>query len=1693
MKKTITILVFLFISEGILIAQVGEMLTRIQSDSFNYFTVIKRIDSLITNTQKIDSLDSDGIKSYRRWRWFWDDRINTRNGSQNDLFDAEDEYKKINYGNDCNCGMKWESLGPDYSSERIVINGTKQNVGLVNCVRPAPDYIVDTTILTNKTIYAGSNSSGLFVTYDNGKNWQCITDDIKSPGLSVTSIVFVPNGQNYDIIIGGGMSRYGKYYGAGIFRLNHNATSWVELGKIPGISYPHISGVWIDPDSSNILYAAVMNKLFRSKNGGISWETNPILEVPLAGGGSREITSLEFLPINTNHAFVSVKGNGTKKSGLYKTNSIRSCSSNQWVDLATNFYDNERLEIATSASDSNALWVVYSFVKLDWDSVHPEYTLILKTNDEGNTWDTLKLYHKTYGYIFKKCDIWRMGIEISPIDSNLIMVEDYTVSTSFNNGAGFFSLIYVPSNFDNYHCDTRSLEIFADSMGNSFAIAGNDGGVSITYDFINWKDISGTGLNIKQCLSFYNSEKYPYYITIGTFDNGFSLLPGEKNDEWLCDIVGDVFGTGYNYMAPDFNNIFFVEFQMNRVMNRDSGFTSYSIAHYDSSNISIGYGGPVSPLTISNFNPKVSFTAVNNNRKLYMSVDGGKYYNTIYDFKQNGDTLISPIRIIEQSKTDSNLLLVGFYGATYNKTGNGIDKKIMKSTNGGLSWTNLTDSISDLIAYHSISDIEIDNNDNSIIYISLNNYNSSPVDNNYIYRSTDGGLSWKKFGDSLPNIPVNCIESLSGSTTHEVFIGTDFGVFYRSDLTNGWQKINGNLPAVIVTEIRAINSINKLFISTFGRGLWEADLPCVNLGSTLDINGFTVWGKYVYSNNIVIHSGATLTIKGNLIMDNGASITVKKGGKLIIDGGIITSRCGMWQGVIVEGDPNISQFPVSNQGCIFMKNGAKIENAVIAVHVISPPPSLTQPYSPEGGGIVRVNNSYFVNNQYGIVMEPYKYVNNNGYVLPNQSYIRNSKFFSNDKLNDSTLFPKYFVYLNNIEKIEISASIFENSFMNNFNKTNHGSGIYAFNSSFFVSEHNSDSCKFINLEYGIKSLANKANLINNINKSLFRNNENAVYFNAVDNAKLTRCSFILDDANGYGLYLDNCTHYTIEQNDFYAPSSTLLALAGMVINNSGSDANEVYNNYFHNFPAAMLAQHDNWGGTPMKGLSIKCNDFNNCMQDIAITESYNYTGKTGISAYQGANVDNKSLAGNTFSHKGYSTYFGTNPYSDYNNEKGIIISKYYHHDGTVNDAWVPKYYTYGDPTTGIPLAQTQIVPDSSSNYPYIKSKSCPDRQNTGSGSSIIVLYDSLNAKQVQLNSAKLTLSIYEDGGNPELNEEVATAYPWETWQYYNELMLASPYLSDETLIEAINNTDLLPTNLLKLILLANPQCSRSEEVMDVLYARIPVMSQADIDQILQKQGDSSPIDELKANVNYYTHERMRYATQIEYYYLTDTVNDYAMDSLINFLGREANVNAKYRLAFLYMQKKEYDLAHNTLNDIDNIFELNERETKEKAAFDIYFGIIDTMDQYKLSYGQLNESQKQSLQNLAAGIFLPSAYARSMLLQYDSSYSYTEPVIFPTISSSRLQRPKNNNSNKESIIKIYPNPAYDYISVDYKLENGNGRIEIIDNIGRVLLYKTITNLSGTEVISLDRLSPGVYKLLFYSDNILIETKQFSKVK
>jgi len=109
-----------------------------------------------------------------------------------------------------------------------------------------------------------------------------------------------------------------------------------------------------------------------------------------------------------------------------------------------------------------------------------------------------------------------------------------------------------------------------------------------------------------------------------------------------------------------------------------------------------------------------------------------------------------------------------------------------------------------------------------------------------VFQTNDAGSSastWLDISGGMPWIPVNCLKYQPNSPDR-LYAGTDLGVYYRDKGTKVWIPYNDGLPNVVVSDIDILQSGQKLRISTYGRGMWEADMvKCPELTCTVDIKG----------------------------------------------------------------------------------------------------------------------------------------------------------------------------------------------------------------------------------------------------------------------------------------------------------------------------------------------------------------------------------------------------------------------------------------------------------------------------------------------------------------------------------------------------------------------------------------------------------------------------------------------------------------------------------------------------------------------------------------------------------------------------------------------------------------------------------------------------------------------------------------
>ncbi len=298
-------------------------------------------------------------------------------------------------------------------------------------------------------------------------------------------------------------------------------------------------------------------------------------------------------------------------------------------------------------------------------------------------------------------------------------------------------------------------------------------------------------------------------------------------------------------------------------------------------------------------------------------------------------------------------------------------------------------------------------------------------------------------------------------------------------------------------------------------GGYDANYNCICLMpyrfDPLVIDNNTIWwgDDKPIDCDIEIESGDTLTIHNIVKLTDNARIIVKRGAKLIVDGGTITNLCTKrWKGIEVWGTSNLPQDETGAQGTVELKNGALIENAITAIETIkrTNPNYIAQTYFREySGGIVIVDDATIKNCETGIRFWPYPYGNNYDYSTLQQkeniSTIKNTRFIVDEEFLTfpSTALFKSMIFLDGINGLTLESVNLENNQQAIYDMEKRGYGIYANNSTFHLSKDvTNDSIK--NFNYGVYTISSRQlNGFTSIREIVFDNNKTGVYISYPDN------------------------------------------------------------------------------------------------------------------------------------------------------------------------------------------------------------------------------------------------------------------------------------------------------------------------------------------------------------------------------------------------------------------------------------------------------------------------------------------------------------------------------------------------------------------------------------------------------------------
>ena len=412
----------------------------------------------------------------------------------------------------------------------------------------------------------------------------------------------------------------------------------------------------------------------------------------------------------------------------------------------------------------------------------------------------------------------------------------------------------------------------------------------------------------------------------------------------------------------------------------------------------------------------------------------------------------------------------------------------------------------------------------------------------------------------------------------------------------------------------------------------ELEIPTSTLSGTITSDGF------------IVGDNAVVTVTGEIRMEENSKIIIKPGGKLIVDGGLLTSACPdkMWQGIQVWGIDSLHQY-LSNgqylQGVLELRNGATIENAVCAVDLWNPLDEHSE------GGIVWAEDATFRNNAKAVRAINYSnYSPGSSTEAHNMSWFRNCSFIIDSDYIGSHTFHNH-VELTNVDGIKFFTCNFykDNAASNMASST---SAIYSSGAGFIVTstcssplspcpEENIHRSVFNGFDNAIYAIGNGGSARTfSVSGSEFWSNERGIYAINTGYATIIKNIFNIGSSAqcSYGVYVDGVTNFCIEENNFLKNTSTANRTYGIAVKHSGS-YNDIYLNHFNNLYCGNISIGNNIvSGNNGLGLTYTCNTNSGNTHDFGVLTD-------GVSG----NIDNSQgssslAAANTFSASQYHFY-----------------------------------------------------------------------------------------------------------------------------------------------------------------------------------------------------------------------------------------------------------------------------------------------------------------------------------------------------------------------------------------------------------------------------------------------------------------------
>jgi photosystem II stability/assembly factor-like uncharacterized protein len=656
--------------------------------------------------------------------------------------------------------------------------------------------------------YVGQVNGGVWKSDDYGRTWTPIFDHESTQ--SIGAIAVASSNPNIIYVASGeGLHRPDLSVGNGIYKSTDAGKTWTHLGLRDGFQIPALA---VDPRDPNRVFAAVLGHpygpneergLFRSTDGGQTWEKS-IYKNENTGASDVEID-----PSNPDVIYASMwevregpwednnEVNGTG-GGLFKSTD----GGNTWHPLTNGLpKDLAQIYVAIAPTDPRRLYATLG--------TSSGALAVYRSDDAGDSWSKATDDPRPSG---------RIGggdLPIPRVDSKNadIVYSASTVTMKSTDGGKTWSGFRGAPGGDDYQ------NLWINPNDPNIILLVSDQGALVTVNGgATWS--SWYNQPTAQIYHVAVTTTFPYWVCGGQQESGSVCIASRGNDgaityrEWHP--VGAI---EYGYVTPD---------PLDPDIIYGGGRSEVSKFHWSTGQVQNITPIPLrtakyrtdrtEPLLFSPLDPHVLYFASN---VLFKTTDGGNSWQTISsDLTRENPAVPSSVGTLIPKGADQQRGVIYALAPSFkniNTLWAGTDDGLIWLTrDGGNNWNDITPP--GLTPWSKVTQISASHFDDDTAYASVSRFRIDD-ERPYIYRTHDGGKTWKLITAGLPG-PVDTVRE-DPVRKGLLFAGTENSVWVSFDDGDRWQSLQLNLPHTSMRDLWIHD--NDLIVATHGRSFWILD------------------------------------------------------------------------------------------------------------------------------------------------------------------------------------------------------------------------------------------------------------------------------------------------------------------------------------------------------------------------------------------------------------------------------------------------------------------------------------------------------------------------------------------------------------------------------------------------------------------------------------------------------------------------------------------------------------------------------------------------------------------------------------------------------------------------------------------------------------------------------------------------------